>query len=275
MINGFLHRCVELVRQVQHAVAAVGKTAAFRIDVGERGHQRRRARPADAALLRHVRQFARFVAQARIGQRLDAIQRIAILLASAIASNTPTGGKRLGHDAVGALPADAFIGGGSRHDARFSKAPLSFRDASISPSLRIQILPHHEQVGDVAGQHALQRGLAAEGRCIVRPAQPRVGAIRLREQDRQRLEDAEQVADALQRVARQRAVVLALPFVERRFRRIAEQFALLGDLQFQRSARLKKARNAGRDKCSASCRRAAASDSAMRCVAAAMARLRI
>src|SRR6185312_13919112 len=94
VVYGFLDSRIELVREVQHAVAAVGKTAAFGIDMREGGHQRRRARPTDAVFLRHVRQLAPFFAQARIGQRLD-LDSASRSFGSAMASNTPTGGKRL------------------------------------------------------------------------------------------------------------------------------------------------------------------------------------
>src|SRR6185437_2540632 len=194
---------------------------------------------------------------------------------SAIASNTPTGGRRLGTMRYARCQRMRWRGGSfeamakvwarhfseieivSRHSGA-SRNPVTLADQANmethcqrsrvlrspsnpapavrkragSPALGIQVLPHHEQVGDVAGQHAVQRALAAEGRRAVGPAQPGVGAIGLRKQDRKRLEDAEQVADAFQRVARQRAVAFALPFVERGFRRIAQQLALLRDTQF-------------------------------------------
>ena len=89
--------------------ASIGKTAAIRIEVRERGHQRCRARAADAMFRRHVRKLAPRLAHARIGQRLDVVQRVQVLRIGDRVEHADRR-KPAGHDAISALPADAVEG---------------------------------------------------------------------------------------------------------------------------------------------------------------------
>src|ERR1700733_4129895 len=52
-------------------------------------------------------------------------------------------------------------------------------DGSIAAALRIQVLTHHIQVGHIARQHALQRGMTAKQRRLIRFVQPRIGLLRI------------------------------------------------------------------------------------------------
>src|SRR4029450_12364868 len=69
-------------------------------------------------------------------------------------------------------------------------------------ALGVEVLAHHEEVRDLAGQHALERRAASERRGIIRCAHPLVRGARVRQQDLQGLVDAEQVRQPLERVAR-------------------------------------------------------------------------
>src|SRR6185312_498536 len=109
VIYGLLDRGGHAVRGIEHAPAAIRKAAAFRVEVGERGHHRGRTRPAQTTLLRHLPQRAGLLAQARVffffkQKTAYEIGRIGDAVVDADRRKTA------GHDAKGLVPADAFDG---------------------------------------------------------------------------------------------------------------------------------------------------------------------
>jgi hypothetical protein len=109
--------------------------------------------------------------------------------------------------------------------------------SSLAPALRVEVLAHHEEIGDLAAQHALERRAAAEHRRGVRLAQPLVGAARERKEDLQRRIDAEQVREPLEQVPVEAADLALLPLIERGAAD-PEQRGLLGSAQLPRLGEL-------------------------------------
>ena len=79
------------------------------------------------------------------------------------------------------------------------RSPASTR-SSLAPALRVEVLAHDVEVGDLAAEHAVERRAAAEQRRRVGLAHPFVGAALRREEDLQRRVDAEQVRQPLEQM---------------------------------------------------------------------------
>src|SRR5579864_5493626 len=109
---------------------------------------------------------------------------------AATRSNRPTGGKRLG--------TSRWLGRQRVRRIGACKAGSSF-DSATAPS--VEVLPYDVQIGDVSGEHALQRRLAAEQRRCIWLAHPGVRGRNIRQQNLQGFVNAEDVRDALQRVS--------------------------------------------------------------------------
>src|SRR3546814_17019505 len=75
VVPRFRDRGVQRQARIKDADAAVGKTAALGIELGEGGHDRCRAGTRNTVLGRHMREPADFVAEAALRQRLDLYNR--------------------------------------------------------------------------------------------------------------------------------------------------------------------------------------------------------
>src|SRR4051812_19763493 len=98
---------------------------------------------------------------------------------------------------------------------------------STSAPLSVEILANYVEVANIAGNHAIQSAAATEERRLVRPAHPFIRPLRIWQQDVDRLEDPEEVGDALESVAADLANATCLPGMKRRAAVQAEQLHLL------------------------------------------------
>lgn len=73
----------------------------------------------------------------------------------------------------------------------------------VPVALGVEVLANHEEIGDLAAESPIERAGAAEQRRPARAPNPRIGLRVVREEDVQRLVDAEQIADALEHVLAQ------------------------------------------------------------------------
>src|SRR5579872_7564769 len=96
-----------------------------------------------------------------------------------------------------------------------------------SPALCVEILAYDEEVGDIAGQHALECAATVKNQGFVRFANPGIGGTRIGKENLERLIDAEHVRNPFQRVARQRSRRGFAPTVKRGCGGQAEQAHLL------------------------------------------------
>src|SRR5246127_2778596 len=117
----------------------------------------------------------------------------------------------------------------SGEDYGFRARSLRSRPGMTTPSppapLGVEIVAHRGQIARRAGEHALERRRAAEGR--VRARHPGIAALGLGEEVAQRLMDAHEVAEAPDSVRRHGADLAALPAIESGGARLAEQHACL------------------------------------------------
>src|SRR5207247_9906525 len=95
--------------------------------------------------------------------------------------------------------------------------------AVVTTPRRIEVLPHDVKVGDISRKHPFQRRLAAKDRGSVWLAHPGIRGRRVGKQNLQRLVNAEDVRDPLQRVASELSMTRLLPKKKSRTWRAAEE----------------------------------------------------
>src|SRR2546425_1310341 len=144
---------------------------------------------------------------------------------AATRSNSPTGGKRLG--------TTRWLG---RHRVRRAcrRTCCARMSAVLTTAPGIEVLSHDVKVGDISRKHAFQRRLAAKDRGSVRLAHPGIRGRGVGKQNLQRLVNAENVRDPLQRVASDLSMTRLLPKKKSRTWRAAEERArfVAGELPF-------------------------------------------
>src|SRR5690606_25601692 len=96
-----------------------------------------------------------------------------------------------------------------------------------SAAHRVQVLAHAVQVGDVAGEHEVQRGHLTERRRRVGAPHPPVRGLGIREENLKVLVNPEYVGHPLEHVPPEALHLAGLPLVERGGRRTAEQYPRL------------------------------------------------
>src|SRR5882724_9140072 len=106
--------------------------------------------------------------------------------------------------------------GSGLRESTAASAPRSSRvrirhSAFRSAALRVEILAHDVEVGDITRQHPVERGSATKHGGFVGTSDPLVGGASVGEEKLESLVDAEDVGDSLERVAWQPHLRLLAP----------------------------------------------------------------
>ena len=117
------------------------------------------------------------------------------------------------------------------------------RPSGLAAALRVEVLPHHVQVGDLAAEHAFERRAAAEERRGVRLADPGVRRARRPAAGSAARHGCRTGTTAARAVAVERTDLALLPLIERGAAD-AEQHICSAASSFQASARRQNVRSA-------------------------------
>src|SRR5688500_997008 len=138
---------------------------------------------------------------------------------SATRSKRSIGGKRLG----------TMRKQGAHRTRRMGSATR--RDSVVATALRIEVAANLVEVGDVPGEHSVERRSAVERRRRVRTPHPGIGRALVGNEHLECPVDAEDVGQSLERVAGERGRPLALPLEVGGARLESEERHLLVDTE--------------------------------------------